>query len=133
MRPRINKVYQLSLSDDPSGIPRSDFVRNGRLYYLLDITRKDEVGVDTKPHTETVTRPSDTDNMEEILQGLEAELEVTTEEVHRGAPPGPHQRPGDHRRLRHQDPQSLRHPHLPQSVRRGSGLIPKSIEDNGRS
>ena len=25
--PRINKVYQLSLSDDPSGIPRSDFVR----------------------------------------------------------------------------------------------------------
>ena len=54
-------------------------------------------GVDTKPHTETVTRPSDTDNMEEILQGLEAELEVTTEEgVHQGAPPGPHQRPGDH-------------------------------------
>ena len=82
--PRINKVYQLSLSDDPSGIPRSDFVRNGRLYYLLDMTRKDEVGVDTKPHTETVTRPSDTDNMEEILQGLEAELEVTTEEGYIG-------------------------------------------------
>ena len=82
--PRINKVYQLSLSDDPSGIPRSDFVRNGRLYYLLDMTRKDEVGVDTKPHTETVTRPSDTSNMEEILQGLEAELEVTTEEGYTG-------------------------------------------------
>lgn len=76
--PRINKVYQLSLSDNPSGIPTKDFVRNGRLYYLLDMTRKDEVGVDTKPHTETVTRPSDTSNMEEILQGLEAELEVTT-------------------------------------------------------
>lgn len=28
--PRINKVYQLSLSDDPSGIPTEDFVRNGR-------------------------------------------------------------------------------------------------------
>ena len=82
--PRINKVYQLSLSDNPSGIPRSDFVRNGRLYYLLDMTRKDEVGVDTKPHTETVTRPSDTSNMEEILQGLEAELEVTTEEGYTG-------------------------------------------------
>ena len=79
--PRINKVYQLSLSDNPSGIPTKDFVRNGRLYYLLDMTRKDEVGVDTKPHTETVTRPSDTSNMEEILQGLEAELEVTTEEA----------------------------------------------------
>ena len=48
------------------------------------MTRKDEVGVDTKPHTETVTRPSDTSNMEEILQGLEAELEVTTEEGYTG-------------------------------------------------
>lgn len=25
--PRINKVYQLSLSDNPSGIPTKDFVR----------------------------------------------------------------------------------------------------------
>ena len=27
---RINKTYQLSLSDDPSLIPTEDFVRNGR-------------------------------------------------------------------------------------------------------
>ena len=52
--PRIDKVYQLSLSDDPSGIPTEDFVRNGRLYYLLDMVRKDEIGVDTQTHTETV-------------------------------------------------------------------------------
>ena len=36
---RINKVYQLSLSDDPSLIPTEDFVRNGRRYYLLDMRR----------------------------------------------------------------------------------------------
>ena len=60
--PRINKVYQLSLSDDPSGIPTEDFVRNGRQYYLLDMTRKNEVGVDTKPHIETVTQASSTDD-----------------------------------------------------------------------
>ena len=52
---RIDKVYQLSLGDDPSGIPTEDFTRNGRLYYLLDMVRKDEVGVDTQTHTETVT------------------------------------------------------------------------------
>ena len=46
--PRVEKVYQLSLSDDPSGIPTEDFVRNGRLYYLLDMTRKNEVGVDMR-------------------------------------------------------------------------------------
>ena len=67
---RIQKVYQLSLDDDPSLIPTEDFERNGRLYYLLDMTRKDEVGVDTKPHVQTVTLPSDTNNMEKILQTL---------------------------------------------------------------
>ena len=46
--PRINKTYQLSLSDDPGLIPTEDFVRNGRRYYLLDMTRKDEVGVDVQ-------------------------------------------------------------------------------------
>lgn len=50
--PRISKIYQLSLSDDPSAIPTGDFERDGRLYFLLDMTRKDEIGVDTKLHTE---------------------------------------------------------------------------------
>lgn len=56
--PRINKVYQLSLSDDPSLIPTEDFERDGLWFTLLDMTRKNEVGVDTQPYTETVTRPS---------------------------------------------------------------------------
>ena len=81
---RINKVYHLSLSDDPSGIPTDDFVRNGRHYYLLDLIRKDEVGVDTQPYTKTVTLPSTTNNMESVLQSLEAEMEVETEEGYSG-------------------------------------------------
>ena len=81
---RIDKVYQLSLSDDPSGIPTGDFVRNGRLYYLLDMVRKDEVGVDTQTHTETVTLASDTDKMDAILQRLESEMEFTTEDGYTG-------------------------------------------------
>ena len=81
---RIQKVYQLSLDDDPSLIPTEDFERNGRLYYLLDMTRKDEVGVDTKPHVQTVTLPSDTNNMEKILQTLDAEIEATTEDGYTG-------------------------------------------------
>ena len=35
--PRINKVYRLSATDDPSGIPTEDFERGGRRYYLLGI------------------------------------------------------------------------------------------------
>ena len=132
--PRINKVYQLSLSDDPSGIPRSDFVRNGRLYYLLDMTRKDEVGVDTKPHTETVTRPSDTSNMEEILQGLEAELEVTTEEGYTGVLRLDHtsvQVTTDGYATKTQPLSATRsYPNLSEA---DVSLVPKSIEDSGRT
>ena len=81
---RIQKVYQLSLSDDPSGIPTQDFQRDGRTYRLLDITRKDEVGVDTQPCIQNVTIPSDTSDMGTILQKLDAEMEVTTEEGYTG-------------------------------------------------
>ena len=81
---RIDKVYQLSLGDDPSGIPTGDFVRNGRLYYLLDMVRKDEVGVDTQTHTETVTLASDTNKMDAILQRLESEMEFTTGDGYTG-------------------------------------------------
>ena len=34
----VNKVYQLSVTDDPSGIPTEDFEQGGRRYYLLDMT-----------------------------------------------------------------------------------------------
>ena len=35
---RVNKVYQLSVTDAPSGIPTEDFEQGGRRYYLLDMT-----------------------------------------------------------------------------------------------
>lgn len=81
---RISKVYQLSLLDDPAAIPTGEFERDGRRYFLLDMTRKDEVGVETKPHTHTATLASDTDDMEEILQRLESTMEVTTEDGYTG-------------------------------------------------
>ena len=34
---RVNKTYQLSLSDDPSLIPTEDFIRNGRRYDIVNI------------------------------------------------------------------------------------------------
>lgn len=82
--PRIDKVYQLSLSDDPSGIPAEDFVRDGRRYHLLDMTRQDEVGVDTQSYTETVTRDSDTGELSAVLQQLDGQMEVTTEDGYTG-------------------------------------------------
>ena len=131
---RIDKVYQLSLGDDPSGIPTGDFVRNGRLYYLLDMVRKDEVGVDTQTHTETVTLASDTNKMDAILQRLEGEMEFTTEDGYTGV-----------LRLDHTSVQvttdgyaskttslsaTRTYPNLSEA---DVSLIPKSITDNGRT
>ena len=131
---RINKTYQLSLSDDPSLIPTEDFVRNGRRYYLLDMTRKDEVGVDIQTHTEAVTQASDTNNLETILQRLDAEMEVTTEDGYVGI-----------LRLDHTSVQvttdgyatktstltaSRSYPNLSEA---DTSLIPKSIEDKGKT
>ena len=131
---RVNKTYQLSLSDDPSLIPTEDFVRNGRRYYLLDMTRKDEVGVDIQTHTETVTKPSDTNSLETILQRLDAEMEMTTEDGYVGV-----------LRLDHTSVQvttdgyatktstltaSRSYPNLSEA---DTSLIPKSIEDKGKT
>ena len=131
---RINKTYQLSLSDDPSLIPTEDFIRNGRRYYLLDMTRKDEVGVDIQTHTETITQPSDTNSLEQILQRLDAEMEVTTEDGYVGV-----------LRLDHTSVQvttdgyankttslsaSRSYPNLSEA---DVSLIPKSIEDKGKT
>ena len=131
---RINKTYQLSLSDDPSLIPTEDFTRNGRRYYLLDMTRKDEVGVDIQTHTEAVTQASDTNNLETILQRLDAEMEVTTEDGYVGI-----------LRLDHTSVQvttdgyatktstltaSRSYPNLSEA---DTSLIPKSIEDKGKT
>ena len=81
---RIKKTYQLALSDDPANIPTEDFERNGLTYRLLDMTRRNDVGVDTKPWIETVTKASDTDNMETILKQLDAEIDVLTEDAYAG-------------------------------------------------
>jgi hypothetical protein len=39
--PMIRKTYQLSVSDDPQKLPVADFERDGRRYYLLDMTKED--------------------------------------------------------------------------------------------
>lgn len=131
---RINKTYQLSLADDPSLIPTEDFIRNGRRYYLLDMTRKDEVGVDIQTYTEAVTQASDTNNLETILQRLDAEMEVTTEDGYVGI-----------LRLDHTSVQvttdgyaskttslsaTRTYPNLSEA---DVSLIPKSINDKGRT
>ena len=82
--PRISKTYELSLTDDPALIPTGDFERSGRTYTLLDIIKEDQTETDTKEHIEVITLETDTSDMAEILQLLEPELEITTEDGYTG-------------------------------------------------
>ena len=131
---RINKTYQLSLSDDPGLIPTEDFVRNGRRYYLLDMTRKDEVGVDVQTHVETITQPSDTNDLEKVLQQLEAEIEVSTADGYAGVLRLDHtsvQVTVDGYATRTSTLSAKRsYPNLSEA---DVSLLPKSVEDHGRT
>ena len=82
--PHIRKVYQLALTESPSLIPTDDFERDGYQYSLLDITQKNEVAVHTKEHSETVTQDSDTGDMSTILKRLDAQKEAATEDGYAG-------------------------------------------------
>ena len=81
---RLKKIYVLTPADDPSLIPTEDFDREGQTYTLLDITRQDQVETDTRDYTETVTLESKTKDMDAILPQLTATLEVDTEEGYTG-------------------------------------------------
>ncbi len=81
---RIEKVYVLSIRDDPAAIPTADFEREGRSYTLLDVIKNDQTETDTKDHIEVVTVNTNTKDMAAIIQQLEPALEVTTEDGYTG-------------------------------------------------
>ena len=81
---RLEKIYYLTAADDPSTIPVGDFEREGRNYTLLDLLRNDQTETETKEHIEIITRDSDTKDMAEIIQALEPELEISTEDGYTG-------------------------------------------------
>ena len=82
--PRIKKVYQLSLNEDPASIPTEDFERYGYVYHLLDITQHNDEGVDVKDYTDTITQDSDTGELAVVLKQLDGQMEITTEDGYTG-------------------------------------------------
>jgi len=81
---RLEKVYYLSTRDDPAAIPTEDFDREGRHYTLLDVLKNDQSETDSKDYIEVITMESATKDMGEIIQTLEPEREVTTEDGYTG-------------------------------------------------
>ena len=76
----IRKMYDLWQSDDPVGIPRSDFEQDGYHYTLTDLLKQDLPANESRQHTETVSVPSQSKDMGAVLALLPQTKEFVTED-----------------------------------------------------
>ena len=76
----IRKIYDLSPTDDPAGIPRSDFEQDGFRYTLTDLLKQELPEYEERQHTETVSLESKSKDMASVLALLPEEREFITDD-----------------------------------------------------
>ena len=76
----IRKIYDLSPTDDPAGIPRSDFEQDGFRYTLTDLLQQELPEHEERQHTETVSLESKSKDMASVLALLPQEREFITDD-----------------------------------------------------
>ena len=131
---RLEKVYYLTVNDDPAAIPTGDFEREGRTYTLLDLLKNDQTETDTREHIEVVTLESSTKDMAEILKLLEPKLEVKTEDGYEGILSLDHTtiqvEAAGYSTIKRTVSAQRTYPNLSDA---DVSLIPKTVEENGRT
>jgi hypothetical protein len=76
----IRKMYDLGPTDDPTGIPRSDFEQDSYHYTLTDLLKQEMPENESRQHTETVTVSSQSKDMASVLALLPETKEFVTED-----------------------------------------------------
>ncbi len=76
----IRNVYDLAPEESTAAIPRSDFEQEGFHYSLVDLLKQESPQYEEQLHTETVSLPSKSKDMESVLSLLPAEKEFVTED-----------------------------------------------------
>ena len=131
---RLEKVYYLSTRDDPAAIPTEDFDREGRHYTLLDVLKNDQSETDTKDYIEVITLESATKDMGEIIKTLEPEREITTEDGYTGILKPDYTKitveAAGYKTSSWTVSATRSYPNLSDA---DASLVPKSIEDKGRT
>ena len=131
---RIDKVYELSRSDDPANIPTEDFDRDGYHFTLLDVVKTDQAETDSKDYTEIVTLETDTKDMALIIQQMELSIDVTTEDGYSGTLtpdyPGIKVEAKGYQTSSRTVTATRSYPNLSDA---DASLIPKTIQDGGRT
>jgi hypothetical protein len=78
-RREIIKTYEIGAGEKPNDISRESFVREGWLYELSDITKKETSNADVREHTEKVSLNTATNEMADILQLLAPTMQYQSE------------------------------------------------------
>jgi hypothetical protein len=76
----IRKMYDLGPTEDPTGIPRSDFEQDGCHYTLTDLLKQELPENESRQHTETVSVPSKSKDMASVLALLPETKEFITDD-----------------------------------------------------
>ena len=131
---RLEKVYYLTSRDDPAAIPTGDFEREGLHYTLLDVIKTDLTETDSRDYVETVTLQSATKDVGEIIKTLEPEREIVTEDGYSGILMPDYTKISVEAAGYKTDSWTVKasrtYPNLSDA---DVSLIPKTIEDNGRT
>ncbi len=131
---RIDKVYELSRSDDPANIPTEDFDRDGYHFTLLDVVKTDQAETDSKDYTEVITLETDTKDMALIIQQMELSIDVTTEDGYSGTLmpdyPGIKVEAKGYQTSSRTVTATRSYPNLSDA---DTSLIPRTIQDSGRT
>ena len=130
----LKKIYDLSPEDDPAGIPRSDFEKDGYHYTLVDLLRQELPENESRQHTEHVSIESAKKDMESVLALLPQEREFITDDGLMGTLTlrldTVQVEPSGYGSSTKQLSVKRSYPNL---AEQDTQYIPKSIEDNGRT
>lgn len=81
---QIIKTYELTDKENPAGISRDSFERDGWLYELTDITKKENAYASTREQTETATLETATKDTDSIIKLLAPTMEYKSDDGYIG-------------------------------------------------
>ena len=133
-RREIIRTYELTASENPRNISRESFVRDGWLYELADIIKRETASNDVREHTEIISIDTATNETATILNQLALEMDFQSNDGYIGVLyldiGSIKVETAGTRTTSHTVTATREYPHL---SRNDTSFIPKTITDNGRT
>jgi len=133
-RREIIRTYELNDNERPENISREPFTREGWIYELAEITRRETANADARDHSETVTIETATNEMTAILAVLEPSINYHSDDGYIGVLrldiSSIKVESAGTRSSSFSVTSTREYPHLSNN---DTSLIPKTITENGRT